>query len=94
MTRDILGPYLVLDTVAAGHIHLAALFAAPAGHIPPPVVTAGGTVAPGALARVGDTDILRARFALPLGEAPCYSWNGRTFQLAGLTGDLRIAYVT
>ncbi len=91
----ILGPLLILDDIADGQMHLAAIFVAPHGQTVPPL-------------RVGDRDIpcqpllgytaaqlFRARFAVPTDAPSSYSWNGETYDLASdLTGDLRLAYAS
>ncbi len=89
-----LGPILILDDVCEGRMALAALFVMPRDDVPAPIETEHETVAPDRIARYRGADIYRARFILPADEPSAYQWNGQRFDLAGLGGDLRIAYVS
>jgi hypothetical protein len=97
MTHDgagIIGPILILDDIAEGRLHLAALFLCPPGETPPPIEVAGAGIAPERIARYGQGDVWRARFSLPMTHAS-YVWNGVRHDVAGdVSGDLRIAYVS
>lgn len=91
----ITGPVLFLDDLRDGLMHLAALFIAPGDAVPGPVETEEGTVAPVLLACYQGARVYRARFTRPADRPSDYRWNGRRHQIAGgLTGDLRIAYVS
>ena len=91
----ILGPLLILDHVAEGRMHLAAIFVAPNGARLPPVTTAEMSVAPAPIADLGTCEVLRARFHLPCDRAAQYDWDGTRFAVAGdLGGDLRLAFVS
>ena len=95
MTNDILGPYLVLDDIRNGQLHLAAVVAGPEGADLPPVLTEDGAAPMRELGRIGATRLWRARFTRPLDAPSDYRWNGETFRLAGgLAGDMRIAFVS
>ncbi|KUF09198.1 alkaline phosphatase D family protein [Pseudoponticoccus marisrubri] len=92
---SVIGPVLVLDDVADGQMHLAALFIAPGTAPPPPVEVAGQAHPCTVLAHHDAATVWRARFALPADHSSEYAWNGDSYGVAGgLTGDLRMAYVS
>ena len=95
MLDRILGPLMILDHVAEGQLHLAAVFVAPPGHDVPPIRVDGGTVPVQPLTAFGDTQLWRARFALPANAPAAYQWNDENFEVASdLSGDLNIAYAS
>ncbi|MEX3014648.1 alkaline phosphatase D family protein [Gymnodinialimonas hymeniacidonis] len=95
MLDRILGPLLILDDIANGRMHLAAIFVAPPGQSPGPVSTTDETVAPTELLHYDSAILYRARFSVPADAPSSYSWNGETYALASdLTGDLRLAYAS
>ncbi|MEJ6389299.1 alkaline phosphatase D family protein [Gymnodinialimonas ulvae] len=96
MTPDrILGPLLILDHIADGRLHLAALFAAPPGDTPGPLTVDDVHVAPVELLCYPQVALFRARFSVPADAPAAYVWNGETYPVASdLTGDLRLAYVS
>lgn len=90
----ITGPILILDGISRGKMQLAALFLAPKGVMPAPLSTADGEYPPQALAEYARSDVFRARFSLPADRGSVYEWDGQTFEVAGLGGDIRIAYAS
>jgi alkaline phosphatase D len=89
------GPILLLDDIAEGQLALSALFIAPSGITPPPVISAQDTVHPVIIATFDHACLWRARFSLPADRPAGYDWNSTTHDIAcDLTGDLRIAYVS
>ena len=95
MTEKILGPFLALDDVRDGQMHLAASFVAPQGRAVPPVLVAGRVHAAGPLAQIGAWALCRARFCLPLEAGGVYDWAGTSFSVAGgLHADMRIGFVS
>ncbi len=95
MAEPILGPLLILDQIANGRLHLAAIFVAPPGQIPGPVQTRDNTVMPTLLADYRSHLIFRARFHLPADAPSDYDWNDTRHEVASdVTGDLRIAYAS
>ncbi len=90
-----IGPVLILDDIAQGRMHLAALFISPSDDRPAPIITAEGTAQPVALDSCDSTSVWRTRFTLPTDRAGWYEWNGVRYDVASdLRGDLRIAYVS
>ncbi len=97
MTEDngMIGPILLLDQIADGRIHLAALFIASDDRMPGPIEFDGREALPQRFATAAGMTAFRARFDVPADRASRYSWDGTVFDLASdLTGDLRIAYVS
>lgn len=93
-TPQITGPILILDGISNGHMKLAALFVAPLGVTPPPVCTDDGDIAPVKLADYTSARVFRTRFTRPADRPSSYQWNDERFELAGLGGDIRIAYAS
>ena len=88
------GPILILDGISGGQMQLAALFLAPKGLAVPPVSTRQQDVQPQVIADYAEVSVHRARFALPADRASSYGWNGQSFEIAGLGGDIRLAYAS
>jgi hypothetical protein len=91
---QITGPILILDGISNGRMQLAALFLSPKGSPLPPLRAPDGDVPPEKLAGYAALDVWRARFSLPAASPSSYSWNGQTYEVAGLGGDLRFAYAS
>lgn len=95
MDDRVLGPLLILDDVADGQMHLAAVFIAAPGQTPAPLCVGGTTVPLQPLLAYGSARLFRARFALPVDAPSVYEWEGQTFEVASdLSGDLRIAFAS
>lgn len=95
MVNRILGPLLILDQIAQGQMHLAAVFVAPPGQPVPPVRVAGTDVPVQPLLAYGSAQLWRARFAVPADAPSFYEWDGTRFDLASdLSGDLRLAFAS
>ncbi|ABD55916.1 alkaline phosphatase D family protein [Jannaschia sp. CCS1] len=95
MVDRILGPLLILDHVADGQMHVAAVFVAPLGQDVPPVRVDGTAVPVQPLLAFGSAQLWRARFALPADAPSAYEWGEQRFDVASdLSGDLRIAYAS
>ncbi|MCG7574656.1 alkaline phosphatase family protein [Phaeobacter sp. CNT1-3] len=91
----VLGPFLSLDDLRDGQMHLAALFVAPNGIVVSPVVIDGFEVAPEILADFDHVTLWRCRFRRPATQPSTYRWEGQIFGLAGCPeGAMRIAYVS
>ena len=89
----VLGPLLILDTIADGHMHLAAIFVAPHGENPGPVIANGTSIPTTEFLRYDTVTLHRARFDVPADAPSAYDWNGETYPLASdFSGDLRLAY--
>lgn len=95
MVERILGPLLILDNLADGQMHLAAVFIAPSGQSVPPVRVDGTDVPVQPLLAYGASQVWRARFARPADAPSAYEWDGTRFELASdLSGDLRLAFAS
>lgn len=95
MPERILGPLLILDDIADGRLHLAAIFVAPPGQTPGPVCVDGADIPCQPLLAYRTAQLYHARFCVPANAASAYMWNGETYPLASdLTGDLRLAYAS
>ena len=90
----VVGPILFLDTVTDDQMHLAALFVTASGQTPGPITQGPHQITPVKLAEYDAHDVYRARFTLPAGTPSLYHWNGQSFDVAGLGGDLRIAHTS
>ncbi|GAB5445320.1 alkaline phosphatase D family protein [Gymnodinialimonas sp.] len=95
MVDRTLGPLLILDQIAEGRMHLAAVFVAPPGQPVPPIRIAGIDVPVQPLIAYGPAQLWRARFTLPADAPSAYEWDGTRFDIASnLSGDLRLAYAS
>ncbi len=95
MKPAILGPFLTLDDISDGAMHLAAVFVAGEGTDIPAIRAGGQEFQAEELARVDETTIQRVRFKVPADAPSSYQWAGEDFELAGgLDGDLRIAFAS
>lgn len=95
MTTEILGPFLFVDNVRDGRLHLAALMVMPEDMKLPPLEAKGRQYPFAGLLRYAGRCVQRARFTVPLDAPAAYSVLDRTYRLAGgLNGDVRIAFVS
>ncbi|OAN75370.1 hypothetical protein A8B78_16530 [Jannaschia sp. EhC01] len=95
MVARILGPLLILDHMAEGQMHLAAIFVAPAGQSVPPVRVDDVAVPVEPLLAYGSAHLWRARFVRPANAPSAYEWDGTRYDLASdFSGDLRLAYAS
>lgn len=95
MADRLLGPLLILDHLAEGKMHLAAIFVAPLGEVPGPVATDTQTIQPMPLLSYDTAQIFRARFTLPADAPSHYIWNGTRYGIASdLSCDLRLAFAS
>ncbi len=88
------GPILFLDDLRDGQTHLAALFLCQTGQAPAPVTVGDTRVTPQLLAQFDGHDLFRARFSVPADRPSSYDWQGTRHDLAGLGGDVTLAYVS
>ncbi len=95
MKSEPLGPFLTIDDVCDGRMHLAALFVAPRDAVVAPIETDAGQFPAVEIATVDHHCVLRARFDRPTSARSCYVWSGTRFDLAGIPDeDMRIAFAS
>ena len=88
-----IGPILYFRGCREGRLRLAALLVRPTGEPPPVVMTGPSPIEPQLLHRRRGRDVLGYEFSLPEAGG-VYSVTGETFEVAGMTGDLRLAYLS
>lgn len=95
MTADILGPFLTIDDICDGEMHLAAIFVAPIDVDVPDIETDAGRFPAQQLATIENHRVLRVRFARPALAPSLYTWAGMQFHVTGVPNtDLRIAFAS
>ncbi|MFK7762714.1 MAG: alkaline phosphatase D family protein [Roseobacter sp.] len=88
----ILGPFLTVDNICDGQLHLAALFVAPTDIDVPDIETDTGQFPAQELTTIEHHRVQRARFTRPALARSQYTWAGMQFDVTGVPDtDFRIA---